>query len=108
MNAANLLLAMTLSTGASAQLGGMPYVGPGRDFIIATVTSISPKTATVELNVHDILRGDPKLDRRKALWRGPIDLSEGKLQSPLMMDPVPAVVGKKYILSGDVQGKGKK
>jgi hypothetical protein len=108
MNAANLLLALTWSSAVPAQLGGMPYVGPGRDIIVATVKSYSLKTGIADLVVHGVLRGDPRLDRRKALWQGPIDLSEGKLQLPVMPDPVPAAAGKTYILSGDVQRHGKK
>jgi hypothetical protein len=106
MNSASLLMAITLSAGVSVQPGlGMPYTGPGRDIIVATVSKVSPKTGAVELTVNEVLRGDPKVDRRKALWLAPVDLSEGKLQSPLTGDPVPAVVGKKYILSGAVEKK---
>jgi hypothetical protein len=57
---------------------GMPYGGSGGDdVIVATVTKVSGHKATngkpplVELKVHEILRGDPKVDRRQAIWQPP-------------------------------------
>ena len=63
---------------ASVILAGQPYLGTGiGDVVVATVKQVENQDATqgdpprVTLEVHEVLRGDPKIDRARGVWTPP-------------------------------------
>jgi hypothetical protein len=68
------VLAVAGGVGALAQ-AGQPYLGlDGGDVVVATVKRVSDPAATngnpprVELEIHEVLRGDARADRTRAVW----------------------------------------
>ena len=79
------LLAITLA-GATTQAGRSPNPYDG-DAVVATVTGVSAHAATyanpprVTLEVHEVLQGDPKTNRREAIWAPrPHDIDTGVIE----------------------------
>ncbi|HYE18134.1 MAG TPA: hypothetical protein VEA69_06805 [Tepidisphaeraceae bacterium] len=86
---------------------------PGVDVVVATVSGVSDKPATnadpprVELEVHEVLRGDPKVSRARAVWRPyPHDVDYGEPEkNPRYQTWAAAAadkprVGQKFVLAG--------
>jgi hypothetical protein len=113
--AADLLCLVLVSATAAAQ-AGVGYPGPpvGSDVIVASVTKVSGHAATnahppeVELKVEQVLHGDPKLDRRRAVW-DPIDFNwdvpaDGEFEQWKTTPLEGPRVGERWILWGVFHG----
>jgi len=110
------LLCLGLVFATAGAQAGVGYPGPpaGSDVIVASVTKVSGHAATnehppeVELKVEQVLRGDPKLDRRRAVW-DPIDFNwdmpaEGEFEQWKTTPLEGPRVGDRWILWGIVYG----
>jgi hypothetical protein len=104
---------------AAAPPQAWPVVGWG-DVVVATVTGVvsrHPPTngqpPVVTLRIHEVLRGDPKIDRTTAVWgpgRGPLCGNDPGFPKWLATPLKPPAVGEKFLLWGyiDTPAKGKK
>jgi hypothetical protein len=85
------------------------------DVVVATVATVSDRAATkgnpprVQLEVHEVIRGDPKADRSRAVWKPmPHDIdyedatSEARRQAWRAKPMTGPRVGSKWILAGQL------
>jgi hypothetical protein len=74
---ATLLVALVFVSGGTGALAGQTANPREADAVVATVTEVSSQASTygdpprVKLDVQRVLQGDPKTDRRQAIWAPP-------------------------------------
>ena len=112
-----MLAAAVLITLASPLRAGQPYQAlDAGDVFVATITRVEDKEATnsrpprVWLNVHEVIRGNPKTVRSPAVWSPPfhgIDWGDGNQPELKLWRAQPLKgpkVGEKFILGGRALG----
>jgi len=110
---------VAVTGGGGARQGGAPYLGlDGGDVVVATVKKVSDHAATngnpprIELEIHEVLRGDAKADRSRAVWQptpngfdfGDPEMMRKAVEAWEALKFAGPKVGDKFVLWGEIDG----